>query len=362
MTSPVNPDDAARKALPESNEASAARAIDVPQQIVGGWPSREWRDTHVVLAISGGADSVALLRAMLTLKTEYGGAGRLFVAHFNHGLRAAESDADAAWVSALCERFDVPIEVGAANVGQIAADQGDGWEAAARAARYGFLCASAERVGARFVVTAHTADDQVETVLHRIVRGTGLAGLTGIAQCRPLSPSVSLVRPMLATHRSEVVEYLRQLGQEYRIDSSNADSRFTRNRVRSELLPLLRTRFNSNVDGALLRLAAQAEETQRFLEQQAAEIAREYVVMESGVRVRIHCGRLASQSAVVIREVCKAAWQQVDWPLQAMGFAEWQLLAGLVAESASGRAINLPANIRAHREGDILILERIGLA
>ena len=133
---------------------------------------RDWDDVSLLLAVSGGADSVGLLRAMVELKGS--GAGRIFVAHFNHALRGAESDADAAFVSELCQRLDLPCETGTADTAQLARDEGDGLEAAARGVRYAFLRATAERLGARYVVTAHTADDQAETILHRIVRGTGV--------------------------------------------------------------------------------------------------------------------------------------------------------------------------------------------
>src|SRR6185436_2040927 len=106
------------------------------------------------------------------------------------GLRGSTADTDEAWMKALCARLQYPLEVGRVDVAAIAAGQRDGWEAAARSARYDFLTAAAERVGARFVVTAHTANDQVETVLHRILRGTGIDGLSGMARVRPLSASV----------------------------------------------------------------------------------------------------------------------------------------------------------------------------
>ena len=137
----------------------------------------------------------------MALKKEASGSGTLYVAHLNHALRGSDADADEAWLKALCQRWNVPLELGRANVSEIAVQHGDGLEAAARTARYDFLRQTAERLGARFVATAHTSDDQVETVLHRLVRGTGLAGLAGIPITRPISPSVTLVRPLLDVRR-----------------------------------------------------------------------------------------------------------------------------------------------------------------
>ena len=112
------------------------------------WPPDEWRDLHVVLAVSGGADSVAVLRLILAAKERAGGKGRLFVAHLNHGIRPVEAAADAAWVQDLCQRLALPCEIGIADVPNLADAQGDGLEAAARTARYNFLRESAERLGA----------------------------------------------------------------------------------------------------------------------------------------------------------------------------------------------------------------------
>lgn len=344
--------------------------------VASAWPVAEWRDCHVVLAVSGGADSVALLRATIGLKNAAAGAGRLFVAHLDHGLRGDESAADAKWLAELCESMALPCELGTADVRSIADSQGDGWEAAARSARSEFLLSTAERLGARFVATAHTADDQVETVVHRIIRGTGIAGLAGIPTRRALSPSVTLVRPMLQVRRDQVVEYLAAIGQDYRIDSSNDDSRFTRNRLRHELLPLLRDDFNSDVDAALTRLATQAAEIQTVLSGFADELAGRVVEFECqsvakvsalplstvAQRLKVDCSQLLLQPAIVVREVFKSAWREAGWPLQAMGFDEWQLLALLAKEPSRHGALNLPGNIIARWDDDLLMLERRGLS
>jgi tRNA(Ile)-lysidine synthase len=313
-----------------------------------------------------------MLRAAMNLKHQAGGGGALLVAHVNHALRGSQSDADQAWLEALCRRLNVPLEVGRADVAKIAALHGDGIEAAARSARYDFLRQTAERLGARFVATAHTRDDQVETVLHRIVRGTGLAGLAGIVSSRPLSPSVALVRPLLGVTRREVLDYLAACGQDYRTDPTNADPRFTRNRLRNELLPALRERYNADVDAALVRLASLARESQKLITDSAAGIAQQCVAIDvvepstsaGGVAraLRIDCRPLLDQPALLVREVCKHAWSQSRWPHQAMGFDQWQQLASLVGGGAAAPAVNLPGNVRARREGHLLILERLGPA
>jgi tRNA(Ile)-lysidine synthase len=336
------------------------------------WPVSFWCDLHVVLAVSGGADSVAMLRATHALKGRRGGMGRLYIAHLNHGLRRDEADADAEWLQALCRDLVLPLEVGKCDVAAIAERHGDGWEAAARSARYEFLQRTAEKFGARVVAVAHTADDQVETVLHRIIRGTGIAGLAGMKVVRPLSPSVALVRPMLALRRAEVVAYLASLGQDFRADSSNEDLRFTRNRLRNELLPALRQYYNADVDDAILRLAEQAAESQRLVENKASAIASNSIVLEyaraghgsestKAVGARINCESLAHQPDLIIREVCKVAWREAGWPLQAMGFDKWQQLASMARCEGQLSTVNFPGDVRAQRSGQYLRLQSTGL-
>jgi tRNA(Ile)-lysidine synthase len=332
------------------------------------WPPHDWCDLHVVLAVSAGPDSVAMLRAIHAAKATCGGHGDLIVAHFNHGARGAAADADQAWLEALCRRLKLRLVCGRAGEQVSVDDRGDGWEAAARAARYRFLRETAEKIGARYVAVAHTLDDQVETVLHRVLRGTGLDGLAGIPWHRPLSPTVTLVRPLLSANRLEILQYLRDISQDFRTDETNADTRWTRNRLRHELLPILRERYNPGVDDALLRLAAQAGEAQQLIAGFAQQVADECVTREVAhvegsntevVRVRIDCRQLANSPLPLVREVCRIAWQQAQWPLQAMGFDEWQELAELIIGERD-MTINLPGGIRGRRENSVVVLEPIG--
>ncbi|MBN2475012.1 MAG: tRNA lysidine(34) synthetase TilS [Pirellulales bacterium] len=326
------------------------------------WPPEAWRDVTVLAAVSGGADSVALLRAMRALKR--GGAGRLCASHFNHGLRGEESAADEAFVTELCRRLGVPCQVGRPPGGAVADDAGDGLEAAARAARYGFLQRAAARLGARYVVTAHTADDQAETILHRILRGTGVGGLAAMSRARALGPAATLLRPLLAFRRSELTAYLDDLGQSYRADSSNADTRLTRNRIRHELLPQLAAQYNSNVVEALLRLGSLAAEVQGVVDAIVDDLADRCGRREDPDTLWIDAAALAGQPRFVVRELLMAAWRRQDWPMQAMGFAQWDLLAEMIgnctdsAPSALPPRQTLPGNVLAEPADGRLRLKR----
>lgn len=289
----------------------------------------------VLVAVSGGSDSVALVRALYALKTE--GAGRLAAAHFNHRLRGEAADADEAFVVELCAGLGVRCEVGRAGWDLRSAAAGSNLEAAARKARYRFLRAAAGRLGARYVATAHTADDQAETVLHRVLRGTGIAGLAGMARARPLGEGTAVVRPLLDFDRSVLAAYLTDLGQPWRHDATNDDLGRTRNRIRHELLPQLARDFNPGVRKALLRLGTLAGEAQALIDALAVDLLGKYT-RESAIGLEIDVGPLALQPSLLVREVFVAAWRARQWPMQAMGYREWKLLEELVAESSTAKA------------------------
>jgi tRNA(Ile)-lysidine synthase len=320
-------------------------------KLAAAWPPEAWRDVTVLLAVSGGPDSVALLRAMPALQ-QAAGEGRIVAAHLNHQLRPGEADADEAFVADLCRRLGVACELGRARLesAKPPAPQagGDGIEAAARQARYEFLEQAAARAGARYVVTAHTADDQAETILHHIIRGTGIAGLAGMARTRPLGPA-TLIRPLLGFRRAELLAYLGDLGQPYRDDSSNRDTRFTRNRIRHELLPWLAEEFNSGVVEALLRLGSLAGQAQEVIDGLAGELADKHVREESPSEVFIKAvGRSGAPCLTpssdlhlhpyLYRELLMEIWRRQGWPMQAMGFAQWDLLEQMLTCPERGRA------------------------
>jgi tRNA(Ile)-lysidine synthase len=286
----------------------------------------------MVAAVSGGPDSVALLRALLALRPRKG-RGPLIVAHLNHQLRGADSDADADFVRELhgrlsaagverlelcCERMDVAAR---------AAAEGANLEATGRRLRYEWLTEVARQYGARWVATGHTADDQAETVLHRLLRGAGLQGLRGIAARRELAPGIELIRPLLGVSRAEVLAYLNAIGQPYREDRSNLDRDYTRNRIRHELLPLLARAYNPQMAALLGRLAEQAEEMYREQEAQARRLLAEAELPRAGAVLVFDRQRLAAEPRQRVREMFRLVWAREGWPSGAMSFAHWDRVA-----------------------------------
>ena len=332
------------------------RPHPVKQQLNLSWPAERWRDLTVLVAISGGADSVALARALVSLRQP--GEGRLVLAHYNHGLRGRESDADQAFVVEFGRGLGLAVVSGGREGERGRGGEGEkgASEESLRSLRYGFLAQIAAQVGARYVVTAHTADDQVETVLANVLRGTGLAGVAGIPRVRKLTDSATLVRPLLDVTRAEVIDYLRQLGQPFRDDASNASLDYTRNRIRHELLPLLEKTYNPQVREAILRLSHLAGEADDEINGLAAELASQLVQHVPG-GIAIPVERLTSLSPFMARSVLRAAWHLQGWPEQEMGLAEWEALLTLACASTAPPRV-FPGAIRAELNGSVLELRR----
>lgn len=314
-------------------------------------------DLPVVLAVSGGADSVALARAwQATQRAEW---GRAIVAHFNHQLRGDDAQADEQFVQELAQSLGLSFVAGRppATAGQPRG--GLGPEATARRARYAFLAHTAAQEGARYLVTAHTADDQVETVLLRILRGTGMAGLSGIPQFRRMGEGLTVVRPLLDCRRDALRDYLSLRGQPFRVDASNFQPRYARNRVRHRLLPLLRRRFNPQIDAVVLRLAESARETQAARTQTVEWLAGAAVTRLAGGAITVRRPQLAQVPRDLVRQLFVDLWAAQHWPARDMNRARWDELAALALGSGEPQAPSarvFPGGIRAVVIGDSLTL------
>ncbi len=229
--------------------------------------------SKLLVAVSGGPDSVCLLYILNKLKTEL--SIRLHVAHLNHMLRGPESDADAAYVLEICANLGLPFTIERRDVSAYQKSQGCSLEEAARIVRYTFLRQVAVSEGADRVAVAHTADDQAETILLHLIRGSGLRGLRGM---QPLSywktssgEKLTVVRPLLEIKHSETEAYCLKHGQSPRLDSSNASPIFLRNRLRQELVPLLE-KYNPSINKALLRTSHLLDEDYSIIEQLATPL------------------------------------------------------------------------------------------
>ncbi|HLJ28458.1 MAG TPA: tRNA lysidine(34) synthetase TilS [Candidatus Angelobacter sp.] len=218
---------------------------------------------RVAVAVSGGADSVALLRVLLELRERLGVV--LFVAHFNHMIRGAEADSDEQFVRNLAQEFDLEFYSSSGDAPAYAREHRMSLETAARELRHAWLAELAGERKLDKIATAHTQDDQAETVLMRLLRGAGTRGLAGIS---PWHRQKALIRPLLTVTRQEVEAYLQGLKQPWREDSTNRDLRHARNRVRHELLPVLQRDYNPSVRQTLAELAEVAREEEEYWQEE----------------------------------------------------------------------------------------------
>ncbi len=305
----------------------------------------------VVVGVSGGADSVALAAAIRLI-----GKYDLHIAHIHHGLRS-EADADADFVADLADRWKRPFHLERIDTPALARAERIGIEEAARTGRYEALSAIAARAGAGAVAVAHNANDQVETVLHRIVRGTHLRGLAGMTPKRPLQKGLYLVRPLLWAEREQIERFCRSEGLSWRTDHTNAETDFTRNFIRHELLPLLRDRLNARADDALLRLASAAGEAESVLAELAQRLFERACRKQSAGQIILRSAPLKKAPPLLAAMAMRAALAALDAPQQALGRERFDDLLAVLNGAVT--AANLPGQIRAERLGrDIQLIRQ----
>ncbi|MED4601870.1 tRNA lysidine(34) synthetase TilS [Paenibacillus validus] len=233
----------------------------------------------VVVAVSGGPDSVALLHLLFALSERH--RWRLSVAHVNHGFRGREADEEAEFVRELAASLRLPFYLKVLDMPGYLAGTKANAQAAARALRYAFLREAAREAGAGRIALAHHADDQAETVLMRLLRGTGPSGLAGIPLRRSETEDLELVRPLLRIYKAELIRYCEQRGLTFRTDSSNLETKYFRNQIRLEVLPYL-SRYQDRLPESLNRLAILAAEEDDLLTQQTRALFEQFVNAENG--------------------------------------------------------------------------------
>lgn len=320
------------------------------------WPSNHRANLRLVVAVSGGADSIALARALHRTRPA---ESSIIFAHFNHRLRGSESDDDANFVRQFAQSLDCQFKTNPLPEHHSSAKD----EATLRQSRYAFLEACCLELGARYLVTAHTADDQIETVLHHFLRGTGLAGLAGMRTFRPSLSTPDLVhaRPLLHQTRQQILEYLQSLGQTYRVDSSNLTSDYTRNWLRRELLPQIEERLGSQCREAILQASQHASELQDWLELQAEEAYPKVVLHRSDSVLQLRLPPLQCLPWPVAHSLLRRLWIESKWSLKDTSAAHWTMLRQFILSHPEHRDECLPemmpGGIQVSRCGRQLILQ-----
>lgn len=374
-------------------------------RLAEAWPLQDWYGAGLLIAVSGGPDSVALACALAACEKHFlHPPGQLVLAHYNHRLRGPRSDTDEEFVTRLAVQLSLPLCLGRRTDAQeqpqgseVCAHQADQASAASapqqtadikhcqpgkadhvqvpppvpaprppeaqlRHERYRFLLETAHASQLAYVAVGHTADDQAETILHRLLRGTGIPGLAGMPQSRSLGSNVTLLRPLLPFRRQEVLEYLAQRGQAFCLDESNVDLAYTRNRLRRSLLPALEAEFNPRVVEALLRLGQQAAQLAQLVRSLGAAAYARAAIVEEHAAFSLDCQALASEPSVVVREALLLGWRRLSWPERGMNARHWERLVRMVTDAHAPARCSLPCGIAAVRRRGRLVLSRQGHA
>jgi tRNA(Ile)-lysidine synthase len=306
---------------------------------------------HVLAAVSGGPDSSALLSILIDLK-DILGIERITVVHFDHGLRGDESNADREFVRTLAHSACLDFHCGTADVRSFAGSQKISIEMAARECRRSFLIGTATALNAGKIALGHTADDQAEEVLLRILRGTGPSGI------QAMSPKTAqgIIRPLLFATRPMVLEYLRERGLPFRNDSSNFDPFCQRNFLRLKVFPLLREAFHPRIAETIARCADLAREEESWWASQIETRLRDTCLEFAEGRATLDLERLKQLHPALVRRILRLALEKVRGNLSGVGLVHLENLVELVFSQMTGKSVRFPGGIEAVGQGAKLLI------
>jgi len=306
----------------------------------------------VVIGVSGGPDSVALLHILLALAPRL--SLRLGVAHLNHCLRRTDSDNDAQFVETLARKFNLPCYIQKKNVRNYQIKNRLSLEEAARSVRYTFLNTVAQSKGYNKIAIGHHSDDNAELVLMNLFRGSGTLGLSGIPPVR----GDKIIRPLIQVSRSELIEFLIQNNLKYVSDASNEDTRYLRNKVRHNLIPMLKTAYNPKISETLNRLSSIIKSEEEWLEDVVNPFFEKAVlhVQEDHIALSIH---MVNRYHVALqRRIIRMAIEKIKGNLRRIRFVNIDSVIGLLGNSQAYGNIDLPDGIRIQKNRDNLNIFR----
>ncbi len=301
---------------------------------------------RVVVAVSGGPDSVCLLNVLHALSPDFDLT--LHIAHLDHMFRGKESAAEARFVAELAARLGIPATIEAIDAAAYCREHGLAAQAGAREVRYGFLERVAAETAASRIATGHTADDQAETMLLRLLRGAGLSGLSGIPPVRG-----NIIRPLIERTKTEVLEYVRTNALECVSDSSNVKTVYARNRIRLELIPLLK-QFNPRIVETLAAEASLLRDDDEAAEARVGEIA-DSVILHEEDRIVLVRGTFAGLPGAWQRRLLRTAVQAAGGASE-LSFIQTEEALSFVSSAQSGRRLNLPGGVVIEREYERFII------
>lgn len=306
---------------------------------------------RVLVALSGGPDSVCLLNILYNLKDELN--INLGAAHINHMLRGEEADKDEEYVKELCESMEIPCYIKRVDINEYSRENKLSSEMAGRKVRYDFFEKILKKDNYNKIATAHNANDQAETIIFRLIRGSGLEGLGGIKNCR----DEKIIRPILCLSRFEVEQYINQKKIHPRIDKSNFEKKYNRNKIRLDILPYIKENFNKDIIQTLNRTAVLLQKDNEFLEKESVKVYKNCCIEEDEYFI-IKKDTFKNDDAIVSRvlrnALIKYSKQNYDFEMKHI----YEIIE--LARKGTGRKINLPKDIFVENiYGDIYIKTKI---
>ncbi len=300
----------------------------------------------VILAISGGPDSVCMLDVVWRINEEKKMNWKLVVAHYNHCQRET-SFRDEEFVRRLAKKYKLDCEIG--RLSKDAVEKKEGPEGDLRRYRYNFLKEVASRRGARFILLAHNLDDRAETVLMNLFRGAGPQGLKGISYVREWEGLI-LLRPLLSVKRVEIEKYLSDRELSYCIDETNFSTDFLRNKIRHNLLPLLEAEYKKGIKDVLVRLADIMEEELDFISSVAGDVLNGILVEQRQDMILVHRNRLESLHPAILRQCFRMIWERLSGTNRRLAFSHYQEFVKMIKQWPEGSILSLPLGIRVEKD------------
>jgi len=304
---------------------------------------------RVLLCVSGGADSVFLAHVFNYLKDELGVS--LYIANLDHGIRGVDSKKDSAFVRDLAGRLGVRLIF---KRFKFRKDKKHSVEETARRLRYGFFYDTAKKKKINVVATAHTRDDQAETVLIRIIKGTSIKGLTGIPPVR-IEGKIKFIRPLIELNKTDILAIMRNRRFSYRTDKSNFDNKIFRNAVRNRILPFLE-KYNPRIKRALFNMAETLREDHEVIKHARDSYGGKIAVCKGKVRIKIN--ELMNVPKAVQKEVIRDAVAKLKGNLKRLTYGHWRSIRALLETSGSGKSLDLPGKIRITKNKNDIVLSK----
>ncbi len=313
------------------------------------------KNDSIVCAVSGGVDSVVLLDNFVHLIEKY--HFKVSVVHFNHKLRGNSSDRDELFVKKLSESYKLPYYISSANVRQYALNNLQSIELAARNLRYDFFEKVSKESKSNYLATAHTSDDVVETFFLNLFRGSGITGLSGIPEKRPLTKFTLIIRPLLGFTKSDIIEYARKKNLKWKVDETNVLQNFTRNKIRLDLLPKLRNDYNKSINDAILRLSKLLEGADKFISEHIRNYLKYIVSNKTNSGFSINVKPLSTLDEFIIGEIIQ--WAITTYfQIPPLSMIIIDRIKNLLT-SPSGRRIEINKRIIAYRDREMIIFEQV---